>query len=102
MLGNLNATPGAFGNATTVAQVSVDAQGRVTALTNVNIAFPVTSVAGRTGAVTLTAADITTGLGTAAAQNVGTGVNNVVQLAVAGQLPVLDGFNLTNVNANAT
>jgi hypothetical protein len=54
-----------------------------------NIAFPadaVTSVAGRTGAVTLTSSDIS-GLGSAASQNVGTSSGNVVQLDGSGKLP---------------
>jgi len=76
----------------------------------------VTSVAGRTGAVVLSTADIsglatvaTTGaysdlsgtptLGTAAALDVGTGANNVVQLNGSAQLPAVDGSLLTNVSA---
>ncbi|MGZ3721728.1 MAG: hypothetical protein ACXVA9_02280, partial [Bdellovibrionales bacterium] len=47
MLGTTGVVVGTYGNATQVPQVTVDAQGRVTSLTNVNIAFPVTSVAGR-------------------------------------------------------
>lgn len=48
---------------------------------------PVTSVAGRTGAVTLSSTDIS-GLGTAASQNVGTSAGNVVQLDGTGKIPV--------------
>src|SRR5262249_30224939 len=73
-------------------------QGRVTALSNVNITFPVTTVAGRTGNVTLNAADIS-GLGTAATQNVGTASGNVLQLNGSAQIPAVDGSLLTNVNA---
>ena len=47
---------------------------------------PVTSVAGRTGAVTLTTADVS-GLGTAANYNVGTAATNVVQLDGSGKIP---------------
>ena len=97
MMGPSGATAGTYGTSTQVPQVSVDAQGRVTAVSNVNIAFPVISVAGRTGAVVLSSGDIS-GLGTAATQNVGTGVNNVLQFTTAGQLPALDGLLLTNVN----
>jgi len=48
---------------------------------------PVTSVAGRTGVVTLTSADIT-GLGTAATLNAGTLANDLVQLDGAAKIPV--------------
>jgi hypothetical protein len=54
-----------------------------------NISFPaapVTSVAGRTGAVVLTSSDIS-GLGTAAVLNVGTSASNVVQLDGSGKIP---------------
>ena len=56
----------------------------------------VTSVAGRTGAVTLTSADIG-GLGTAAVLDVGTTALNVVQLDASGKLPAVDGSQLTNL-----
>ena len=94
----------------------------------------VTSVAGRTGAVVLSASDVsglatvatsgaysdlsgtpslatvaTTGaysdltgaptLGTAAAEDVGTGAGNVVQLNGSAQLPAVDGSLLTNISA---
>ena len=76
----------------------------------------VTSVAGRTGAVVLSASDIsglatvaTSGaysdlsglptLGTAAALDVGTSANNVVQLDGTAKLPAVDGSQLTNVSA---
>lgn len=57
---------------------------------------PVQSVAGQTGAVTLTNTDIS-GLGTAATQDVGTSNGNVVQLDATG-LPAVDGSQLTNVS----
>ena len=56
----------------------------------------VTSVAGRTGAVTLTSADIG-GLGTAAVLDVGTTASKVVQLDASARLPAVDGSQLTNV-----
>mgnify|MGYP000159179471 CR=1 FL=1 len=76
----------------------------------------VTSVAGRTGAITLSTADVsglatvastgaysdlsgTPTLGTAAALDVGTGSNNVVQLDGSGLLPAVDGSQLTNLPA---
>ena len=74
----------------------------------------VTSVAGRTGAVTLSTADVsglatvastgaysdlsgTPTLGTAAAEDVGTGAGNVVQLDGSAKLPAVDGSQLTNL-----
>lgn len=41
-----------------------------------------------------------TGLGTAALLNVGSNAFNIVQLDINGKLPLLDGSNLINVNAN--
>jgi len=60
----------------------------------------VASVAGRTGVVTLTSADIT-GLGTAAMLNVGTTANRVVQIDSSGKLPAIDGSQLTNLPAGS-
>lgn len=97
-LGTTGVGAGTYGSSAVVPQITVDAQGRVTALTNVNIAFPVSSVAGRTGAVVLNAADIG-GLGTAATKDVGTGTGNVLQLNASSQIPAVDGSLLTNVNA---
>ncbi|MEN9925184.1 MAG: hypothetical protein RL268_1310 [Pseudomonadota bacterium] len=60
-LANSGATAGTYGSATQVGQVAVDAKGRVTAASNVAITFPVTSVAGRTGAITITTSDVSEG-----------------------------------------
>lgn len=60
-LANSGATVGTYGSATQVGQVTVDAKGRVTATSNVAITFPVTSVAGRTGAITLSTSDVSEG-----------------------------------------
>ena len=81
-------------------------------------AAPVTTVAGRTGAVTLTTGDISgtmtitsggtgatnaaaartnLGLGTAATLDVGTAANNILQLDGSGKLPVVDGSQLAGV-----
>ena len=95
MLGNVG-TAGTFGNSTQVAQVTVDATGRVTNLTNVNINFPVTSVNGHTGVVSLIPSDIA-GLGTAATRDVGLNAGNVLQLLTNNALPALDGSALTNL-----
>src|SRR6185312_11071540 len=65
-------------------------------LTNLNV--PVTSVAGRTGAVTLIASDIG-GLGTAALKDAGTYAGQVLLLTTNNSLPALDAYSLTNVNA---
>ncbi|MFV3408333.1 tail fiber domain-containing protein [Bdellovibrio bacteriovorus] len=62
-LANTAVTPAAYGSTTSVGTFTVDAQGRLTAASNAAIAFPVTTVAGRTGAVVLDAGDITSGAG---------------------------------------
>src|SRR5262249_33442101 len=100
MLGNNGVAAGTYGSSTQVAQVSVDSQGRVLALSNVNINFPVTTVAGRTGNVLLNAADIA-GLGTAATKDVGIAAGNVLQLNGSAQIPAVDGSLLTNLNASS-
>lgn len=98
-LGNSGVVAGTYGSPTQVTQVTANAQGLVTALTNVNISFPVQMVAGRTGNVVLNAADIS-GLGTAATKDVGVANGNVVQLNAAAQIPAIDGSLLTSVNAS--
>ena len=79
----------------------------------------VTSVAGRTGAVVLSAGDVsglatvaTSGsyndlsnkptLGTAAALDVGTSALNIVQLDASAKLPAIDGSQLTNLPSGAS
>jgi len=62
-------------------------------------AAPVTSVAGRTGTVTLSNTDIS-GLGTAAVANTGTSNGNVVVLDAVG-LPAVNGSQLTNLPSPA-
>lgn len=56
---NTAVTPGTYGSATSASVITVDAKGRVTSASSAAIAFPVTTVAGRTGAVTIASADIT-------------------------------------------
>jgi len=58
LIGASGVTGGPFGTSTSVARFGVNAQGAVTLAQEIGIAFPVTTVAGRTGNVTLTAADI--------------------------------------------
>ena len=64
-------------------------------VTNLMAAAPVQSVAGRTGAVTLSNSDIS-GLGTASTKDTGTSNGNVVELDSTG-LPAVDGSQLTGV-----
>lgn len=67
-LSNTGATAGTFGSATSVPVLTVDTKGRITSSSSTPITFPVNSVAGRTGNVTLSVNDIS-GLGTLAQQN---------------------------------
>lgn len=67
-LSNSGVSAGSYGSATTVPSVTLNAKGLVTAASSVAIAFPVTTVAGRTGAITLSTTDIS-GLGSMATQN---------------------------------
>lgn len=60
-LANSGVTTGTYGTSTAVGQFTVDAKGRVTTATAVNIAFPVTSVNSLTGAVTLTTTNVAEG-----------------------------------------
>ena len=59
---------------------------------------PVQSVAGKTGVVTLNAADVA-GLGTVALYDWGTAANQVPRLDANAKLPTVDGSQLLNVNA---
>lgn len=58
-LANSGVTAGTYGSGTSFPSLTVDAKGRITAASNTAIAFPVTSVSGKTGAVALVSADIT-------------------------------------------
>lgn len=59
MLATSGVTAGSYGSASAVPAFTVDAKGRITDVSSTNIVFPVTSVAGKTGAVTISSADIT-------------------------------------------
>jgi hypothetical protein len=67
-------TYGAAANQTPT--ITVDAKGRITSASNITIAFPVTTVFGRTGAVVLAAADVTTALGFTPANTSAAGAAN--------------------------
>jgi trimeric autotransporter adhesin len=99
LLGNSGVTAATYGSANQVAQFSVDAQGRLTSAANVAISYPVVSVAGKTGAVSLVYSDVA-GLGSAATKNFGTAVGDLVEVQSSGRLPAIDGSMLTNVTAS--
>jgi hypothetical protein len=58
-LPNSGVISGTYGSATNIPALTVDSKGRVISVTTTSISFPVTSVAGRIGAVTISSADIT-------------------------------------------
>ncbi len=60
-LATVNSNVGSFGDTTHVGSFTVNGKGLVTAASSTAIAFPVTSVSGKTGDVTLTSSDV--GLG---------------------------------------
>ena len=66
--------------------------------TSVSTLAPVTSVAGKTGVVTLNPNDVV-GLGSAALFDWGTAANQVVRLDASARLPAVDASQLVNVNA---
>ena len=78
-LATVNSNVGTFGDATHVAQHTVNAKGLITATSNVAITFPVTSFNTRTGAITLTSSDVTTALG----YTPGTGSGSVTSVGVS-------------------
>jgi phage-related tail fiber protein len=57
-LNSVNSNIGSFGSGTVIPQITVNAKGLITSVATNSISFPVTSVAGRTGAITLTASDV--------------------------------------------
>jgi hypothetical protein len=93
-LANTAVAPGAYGSTTQVGTFTVDSKGRLTSASNTDIAFPVTSVNGRTGAVVLTTADIT-------AVADGTYVN-VTGDTMTGALTIAGSTGNTTLNASGT
>lgn len=81
-LANSGVAAAAYGNSTNVPSFTVDAKGRITVANAIAIAFPVTSVAGRTGAIVLTQADVS---GTVASSTLGA-ANGVATLDAGGKL----------------
>ena len=94
----LGATP-AGADILPITDVSGTPTTKKVTVTNLMGAAPVQSVAGRTGAVTLSNTDVS-GLGTAATQDVGTANGNLVQLDSTG-LPAVDGSQSTNLPAGS-
>ena len=94
---SVNANALTFGECTVLGQVYAwTAMGWT--CTSVSTLAPVTSVAGKTGVVTLNPADVV-GLGTAALLDWGTAANQIVRLDGSTRLPAVDGSLLANVNA---
>ncbi|MFV3127109.1 DUF2793 domain-containing protein [Niveispirillum sp. KHB5.9] len=89
-LANTAVTAGSYGSGTAVGTFTVDQQGRLTVAGTANIAFPVTSVFGRTGAVTLTSSDVTTALGYTPAGLTGATFTGNITIANASPLMVFD------------
>jgi hypothetical protein len=63
-LATVNSSPGTYGSTgTAVPNITVDAKGRITSVSTTAIVYPVSSVAGKTGAVVLANTDISNALG---------------------------------------
>ncbi len=88
-LGVSGVAAGLYGNTTAVAAVSVDTFGRVTSASTTPIAFPVTSVFGRTGDVAMTSADVTTALGY-------TPLSTVTWAIITGKPTTVAGYGITD------
>ncbi|MEM2159603.1 MAG: hypothetical protein QXN55_01460 [Candidatus Nitrosotenuis sp.] len=75
-LATVNSNVGNFGGSTSVPVITVNGKGLITTVSSQAISFPVTSVSGKTGAVTLTSTDV--GLNN---------VSNALQVINAGNTP---------------
>lgn len=101
-------TAGSYGTSTSVGSFTVDAKGRLTAASNVAIAFPVTSVFGRTGAVAAAQGDYTPAqIGTSAQGAELLGLSNLsttglVQRNGAGSYSASNSVNSLTVSSSAS
>lgn len=106
-LATTGVTAGSYGTSTSVGSFTVDAKGRLTAASNVAIAFPVTSVFGRTGAVTAAQGDYTpaqigtSAQGTELAGLAGLSTTGAVQRTGAGTYNTVTLGTMATQNANA-
>ncbi|WP_449413226.1 hypothetical protein [Pandoraea soli] len=86
-LPTVNANAGTAGSAIVVPVITTNAKGQVTAVIPTAISFPavpVTSVFGRTGAVTLASSDVTGALGYSPPQPGGSGASGTWPISVSG------------------
>lgn len=106
-LANTAVTPNPYGDSTHVGAFTVDAQGRLTAASSVAIAYPVTSVFGRTGAVVAATNDYSFSQisGSLAGSQTPAYTGDVTKAAgstttVLASIPAISGVNLTALNAS--
>lgn len=99
-------TPGTYGNSTTVPQITVNAQGLVSNVTNVSIAFPITSFNGRAGAIVLNSGDVTSALGFNPVNKAGDTMTGALGITTSGSVATLvitdTGTNGANLRFNGS
>jgi hypothetical protein len=86
-LPNVNGNPGTVGGSTVIPVITANAKGHVTAMSSASISFPsapVTSVFGRTGAVSLGSGDVTGALGYTPPQPGGAGASGTWGINISG------------------